>query len=71
MAMELSNERYKEAMELHAQIMASGGAAARALVEFARLLKRMKDERLYEAFDQSFDEYVENQVGIRKRQAYT
>ncbi len=71
MTMELSNERYKEAMELHAQIMASGNTAARALVEFSRLLKRMKDERLYEAFDQTFDDYVENQVGIRKRQAYT
>lgn len=71
MAMELSNERYKEAMALHARIMASGNTAAQALVEFSRLLKRMKDERLYEAFDQSFDEYVENQVGIRKRQAYT
>lgn len=67
----LSNERYQEAMELHAQIMASGSTAARALVEFARLLKRMKDERLYEVFNQSFDDYVENQVGIRKRQAYT
>lgn len=71
MAMELSNERYKEAMALHAAIMASGNTAAQALVEFSRLLKRMKDERLYEAFDQSFDEYVENQVGIHKRQAYT
>ena len=71
MTNQLSNERYQEAMELHAQIMASGNTAARALVEFARLLKRMKDEKLYEVFDQSFDEYVEKQVGIKKRQAYT
>ncbi len=71
MTNQLSTERYREAMALHAQIMASGSMAARALVEFSRLLKRMKDERLYEAFDQTFDEYVENQVGIKKRQAYT
>lgn len=71
MTNQLSTERYQEAMSLHAQIMASGSTAAHALVEFARLLKRMKDEKLYEAFDQSFDEYVEKQVGIKKRQAYT
>ena len=71
MTKELGKERYQEAMQLHAQIMASGTTAVRALVEFASLLKKMKDERLYEAFNQTFDEYVEKQVGIRKRQAYT
>ena len=63
--------RYQEAATLHAQIMASGNQAAQALVEFARLLKRMRDERLYEEFDVDFDTYVEERVGIRKRQAYT
>lgn len=71
MTNQLSNDRYQEAMALHAAIMASGNTAAMALVEFSRLLKRMKDEKLYEAFDQTFDEYVEKQVGIKKRQAYT
>ncbi len=71
MTNQLSNDRYQEAMALHAAIIASGNTAAMALVEFSRLLKKMKDEKLYEAFDQTFDEYVEKQVGIKKRQAYT
>lgn len=63
--------RYQEAATLHAQIMAAGNQAAQALVEFARLLKQMRDERLYEEFDTDFDTYVEERVGIKKRQAYT
>lgn len=63
--------RYQEAATLHAQILAAGNQAAQSLVEFARLLKQMRDERLYEEFDTDFDGYVEERVGIKKRQAYT
>ena len=71
MTNQLSTERYQEAINLHAQILAHGNTAAVALVEFARLLKRMRDEQLYTAFNQRFEEYVEERVGIKKRQAYT
>ena len=69
--MDFEMARYQEAMELHAQILASGNTAAQALVEFARLLKKMRDEKLHEVWSQTFEEYVEERVGIRQRQAYT
>lgn len=63
---------YQAAVELHAQIMQSGKLAASAMVEFARGLKRMRDERLYLALGlESFDQYADEVVGIGKRQAYT
>lgn len=63
---------YREAMELHAQIMQSGKLAAAAMVDFARGLKRMRDDRLYLALGlETFDQYADEVVGIGKRQAYT
>ena len=61
----------EEADELHRQIMAAGQMATIAIVEMARCLKRMRDGALYaeRGFD-TFDEYVETDVGIGKRHAY-
>ncbi len=62
---------YKEAISLHKQIVESGNAAAASLFEMARCLKRMRDLKLYtELKFTSFDDYVEQMVGIKKRQAY-
>lgn len=64
-------EIQNEAVELHLDIRKNGELAASALVEFAKGLKQMRDKRLYtELGFETFEEYVENAVGIRQRQAY-
>lgn len=61
----------REAVELHFEIKKNGDLAAGYLCEFAASLKKMRDKRLYtELGFESFDDYVEQAVGIRKRQAY-
>ena len=61
----------REAVELHFEIKKNGDLAAGYLCEFAASLKKMRDKRLYTELDfKSFDDYVEQAVGIRKRQAY-
>ena len=61
----------REAVELHFEIKKNGDLAAGYLCEFAASLKKMRDKRLYTELDfESFDDYVEQAVGIRKRQAY-
>lgn len=63
---------YNEAYRLHAEIMANGEVAEKALISMMRDLKRMRDEKLYiELGHDTFEDYVENAVGIKKRQAYT
>lgn len=66
------SETKKEAIELHYEIKKNGEFAAAAMVEFCKGLKKMRDNRLYSelGFD-SFEEYVENAVGLKQRQAYT
>lgn len=67
-----ANADYEKAVELHRQIMMNGNIAASALVEMCKLLKQMRDERLYIQLEfDSFETYVEQAVGIKKRQAYT
>ena len=61
----------REAVELHFEIKKNGDLAAGYLCEFAASLKKMRDKRRYTELDfESFDDYVEQAVGIRKRQAY-
>ena len=64
-------EKKQEAIELHFEIKRNGEIAAGALVEFAKGLKKMRDNRLYSEIGfESFDDYAEKAVGIRQRQAY-
>lgn len=66
------NENQRAAQELHARIMCSGQLAASSLVEFCKLLKDMRDSKLYlELGYDSFDTYAEGAVGIKQRQAYS
>lgn len=66
------NEKQKAAQELHTRIMCSGQLAASSLVEFCKLLKDMRDSKLYlELGYDSFDTYAEGAVGIKQRQAYS
>lgn len=63
---------YQKAYELHSKIMANAEVAAGALLEMCKSLKEMRDTKLYMQFGISgFDEYCEQKVGIRARQAYT
>lgn len=64
-------EQKKEAVELHFEIKKNGELAAGYLCEFASSLKKMRDKQLYaELGFEKFDDYVEQAVGIRRRQAY-
>ena len=55
----------------HRRIISCGTAAGRAFIDLARELKRMRDGKLYLAAGFSdFEEYVEQAVGLKQRQAY-
>lgn len=76
---ELANVQNKEIEEyvgkaviLHQNIMGNFELAAMHIYEVCRLLKEMKDTKLYTYLGfEMFDDYVEKEVGIKKRQAYT
>lgn len=74
-SMELSgnlSEEQNEALNLHYEIIAKGNLAASAMVDFCQNLKRMRDEHKYLLLGhETFEEYVEQDVGIKQRQAYT
>lgn len=64
-------EKQQAAARLHLDIVKAGENAALALVDFAKNLKRMRDEALYTEFGfGDFGYYVEQAVGIKQRQAY-
>ena len=71
--LQMSADKMKvQAEELHTKILATGQVLANTLLEFAKNLKEMRDKRLYQSIGYaSFEEYVEQAVGIRQRQAYT
>ena len=55
----------------HRRIISCGTAAGRAFIDLAREMKRMRDGKLYVAAGFSdFEEYVEQAVGLKQRQAY-
>lgn len=55
----------------HRRIISCGTAAGRAFIDLARELKRMRDGKLYLAAGfADFEEYVEQAVGLKQRQAY-
>lgn len=66
------NTRREYAERLHNEILHNADMVSSYLVELCKGLKRMRDERYYAelGFD-SFDDYVEKDVGIKQRQAYT
>lgn len=74
-SMELSgnlSEEQNEALNLHYEIIAKGNLAASAMVDFCQNLKRMRDEQKYLLLGhETFEDYVEQDVGIKQRQAYT
>lgn len=64
--------RRQYAEKLHNEIIYNAEMVCNYLVELCKNLKRMRDETLYtELGYDTFDDYVEKDVGIKKRQAYT
>ncbi|MDR1631225.1 MAG: DUF3102 domain-containing protein [Oscillospiraceae bacterium] len=61
----------QDAVKLHYEIMADAEAAATAMLNFCKGLKRMRDEELYtELGFENFEDYTEKMVGLKQRQAY-
>ena len=65
-------ERQTEAVMLHQRIVATHTAINGLMAEYCRMLKDMRDKKLYRELGcRSFDEYVESRAGIKVRQAYS
>lgn len=69
---EIPEEKRKAAAEdLHERILGDAGRVVVALCDLCEKLKVMRDEKLWKEMGaESFDAYVEEQVGIKSRQAY-
>jgi DNA repair exonuclease SbcCD ATPase subunit len=68
---EIQMARKTAAYKIHMDIMAAGEVSAEAFSTFCRLLKTMRDDKLYEALEySSFEAYCENAVGIKQSQVY-
>lgn len=69
--METSLAKRETAYATHSRIMANGQIAAQALAQVCKDLKTMRDDKLYlEMGYETFDDYVQDAVGLKKRQAY-
>ena len=61
----------REFVETHHQILSCGRQAGRAVIELCRKLKIMRDGKSYKAAAfGTFDEYVEEALGLKRSQAY-
>ena len=66
----VSND-YTKAVTLTRSIIANAQAAQQSLYEVCKGLKEMRDGKLYKELGyQNFEDYTENEVGIKRRQAY-
>lgn len=65
------SEQKQQAINLHMEIVATGEVVAKAIVDFAKSLKKMRDSKLYvELGYENFEDYTEKMVGLKQRQAY-
>ena len=65
------SESYTRAVTLTRNIIANAQAAQQSLYEVCKGLKEMRDGKLYKELGyQNFEDYTENEVGIKRRQAY-
>lgn len=66
------SEDYTKAITLTRSIIANAQAAQQSLYEVCKGLKEMRDGKLYKELGYTnFEDYTENEVGIKRRQAYT
>lgn len=65
------SEEYTRAVTLTRNIIANAQAAQQSLYEVCKGLKEMRDGKLYRELGyQNFEDYTENEVGIKRRQAH-
>ena len=65
------SEDYTRAVTVTRSIIANAQAAQQSLYEVCKGLKEMRDGKLYKELGyQNFEDYTENEVGIKKVQAY-
>ena len=64
------SEQYKTAAELNQKIIFAAQMAQQNLFDMCRMLKQMRDDKLYKELGyQNFEEYCENEVGFSSRNA--
>ncbi|MDE6776416.1 MAG: hypothetical protein K2J25_00620, partial [Oscillospiraceae bacterium] len=62
---------YTKAMKLDRHIKTNAQMAQDSLYEVCKGLKEMRDDKLYQELGyQNFEDYSENEVGIKRSQAY-
>lgn len=65
------SEQYKTAAELNQKIIFAAQMAQQNLFDMCRMLKQMRDDKLYKELGyQNFEEYCEQEVGMKRRNAY-
>lgn len=66
------SEQHKKAVELNQKIIVSAELAQKNLWDMCVSLKTMRDDKLYKELGyENFEVYCENEVGIKRRQAYS
>lgn len=67
----LENWSQEQYFEVHQKILACGKIAGENLLQMAKLLKQMNEQKLYEAAGYpTFESYTESELNLRKSQAY-
>lgn len=68
---ELRLDQHEQAVKLHQEIMVSASLAQQNIWTMCTKLKEMRDGKLYKELGyQNFEDYCENEVGIKRRCAY-
>lgn len=65
------SEQHKQAVELHQKIIVSANLAQQNIWDMCTGLKQMRDDKLYKELGYAnFGDYCENEVGMKRRNAY-
>ena len=65
------SEQHKQAIELHQKIIVSANLAQQNIWDMCNGLKTMRDNKLYKELGyQNFEDYCENEVGMKRSNAY-
>ena len=68
---DIITDQYKKAAELNQRIIFTAQMAQKNLYDMCVLLKEMRDDKLYKELGyQNFEDYCENEVGIKRHMAY-
>ena len=67
----IEKEKFEKAYGLHQRILVTAQMAQKNLYDMCIMLKQMRDEKLYKELGyQNFEEYCEEEVGMKRRNAY-